>query len=244
MMTSIEVPHLGVNQKIMDYKKIFMASTATLSGKQQLGCLPVYVHRTDGERQLAFTAATKESIDAAFTFLELMIDGKPCVFTESAKFFNMKPNDTSIDGIRSYFFELYEVSTRAEIDGPVFARRFLTNVPGGKKLFEDKIAAIKDLDTSTKVDSFFADILPRLKKKCDTEEPSKPVQDPFVFPVQPHEEKVPGWAKDILDEINTLRDCAGSNESGFDEASLRSSSSQSLPVFAYDKPNNGSFKKM
>ena len=83
-----------------------------------------------GERQLAFTAATKASQDEAFNFLEDMIDGSPCVFTESAKFFNMLPKNTTIDGIRSYYFELHEVAPRAEISRDVYAKRFLTNVPG------------------------------------------------------------------------------------------------------------------
>ena len=84
MITSVEISHLVEGQTISDYRKIFIASTVTLNAKQQLGCLPLYIHRTEGERQLAFTAATKASQDEAFKFLEDMIDGSPCVFTESA----------------------------------------------------------------------------------------------------------------------------------------------------------------
>ena len=83
MITSVEIPYLAEGQTISDYRKIFIASTATLNAKQ-LRCLPLYIHRTEGERQLAFTAATKASQDEAFKFLEDMIDGSPCVFTESA----------------------------------------------------------------------------------------------------------------------------------------------------------------
>ena len=115
MITSVEIPHLAEEQTISDYRKIFIASTATLDAKQQLGCLPLCIHRTEGERQLAFTAATKASQDEAFKFIEDMIDESPCVFTESAKFFNMLPVNTTIDGLRSYYFELQEVAIRAEI---------------------------------------------------------------------------------------------------------------------------------
>ena len=124
MITSVEIPHLVEGQTISDYWKIFIASTATLSDKQQLCCLPLYIHRTEGERQLAFTAATESSQDAAFKFLEDMIDGSPCVFTESAKFFNMLPKNTTIDGLRSYYFELHEMALQAEIIREVFAKRF------------------------------------------------------------------------------------------------------------------------
>ena len=84
MNTSVETPHLAERQTISDYRKIFIASTATLNAKQQLGCLPLCIHRTEGYRQLAFTAATKASQDEASKFLEDMIHGSPCVFTESA----------------------------------------------------------------------------------------------------------------------------------------------------------------
>ena len=143
MMTSIEVPHLSKGQRIAEYKKIFKASTATLTDDQRLGCLPMYIHRTEGEKQLAFTASTKESLDAAFKFLEELIDGRPCVITESGKFFNLMPRETSMDAIRSYYFELFELSTRAEIPSDVFLKRFLTVAPGGKKLFNDKKDDIK-----------------------------------------------------------------------------------------------------
>ena len=115
MITSVEIPHLAEGLTISDYRKIFIASTATLNAKQQLGCLPLYIHRTKGERQLAFTAATKASQDEVFKFLEDMIDESPCVFTESAKFFNMLPVNTTIDGLCSYYFELQEVAIREEI---------------------------------------------------------------------------------------------------------------------------------
>ena len=123
MITSVEIPHLAEGQTISDYRKIFIASTATLNAKQQLRCLPLYIYRTEGERQLAFTAATKAFQDKVFKFLEDMIDESPCEFTESAKFFNILPVNATIDGLRSYYFELHEVAIRAEI-----SRGYLLNV--------------------------------------------------------------------------------------------------------------------
>ena len=155
MITSVEIPHLAEGQTISDYRKIFIASTAKLNAKQQLGCFPLYIHRTEGERQLTFTAATKASQDEVFKFLEDLIDESPCVFTESAKFFNMLlPVNTTIDGLRSYYFELQEVAIRAEI-----SRGYLLNVSSptylGKKLFEDNNAEIDDLNSSIKAANFF-----------------------------------------------------------------------------------------
>ena len=134
MITSVEMPHLAEGQTISDYRKIFIKSTATLNAKQQLGCLPLYIHRTEGERQLAFTAAPKASQDEVFKFLEDMIDESPCVFTESAKFFNMLPVNTTMDGLRSYYFELQEVAIREEI-----SRGYLLNVSSPTSLGEKAV---------------------------------------------------------------------------------------------------------
>ena len=134
MITSVEIPHLAEGQTISDYRKIFIASTATLNTKQQLGCHPLYIHRTEGERQLAFTAATKASQDEVFKFLEDMIDESPYVFTESAKFFNMLPVNATIDGLRSYYFELQDVAIRAEI-----SRGYLLNVSSSTYLGEKAV---------------------------------------------------------------------------------------------------------
>ena len=129
MITTIEVPHLATGQKIAEYKKVFVASTATLKEEQQLACLPLYIHRTNGERKLAYTAASKSSLKGAFQYLEDLIDGSPCVFTESDTFFNMKLQNVSVDNIRSYYFELLEVASRAKMDTLTFLLRFLTNIP-------------------------------------------------------------------------------------------------------------------
>ena len=77
MITSIEIPHLAKGQSIAQFKKVFSAATATLKPEQQLACLPVYIHRTEGEKQLAFTASEEETLQAAFKFLEDLIDGPP-----------------------------------------------------------------------------------------------------------------------------------------------------------------------
>ena len=141
-----------------------------------------------------------------------MIDESPCVFTESAEFFNMLPVNATIDGIRSYYFELHEVALRAEISRDVFAKRFLTNFPGGKKLFEDNKAEIDDLNSSIKVDNFFKKILAKLKGRCDpAQEKVNVKEEPFVFPVNDQEEEVPAWGKELMNELGQIRSLVVSN---------------------------------
>ena len=240
MISSVEIPHLAEGQTISDNRKIFIASTATLNAKQQLGCLPLYIHRTEGERQLAFTAATKASQDEVFKFLEDMIDESPCVFTESAKFFNMLPINTTIDGLRSYYFELQEVAIQAEI-----SRGYLLNVSSptylGKKLFEDNNTEIDDLNSSIKADNFFK-IFAKLKRKCDpAQEKVKLKEEPSVFPVRDQEEEVPAWAKELMNELVEIRSLIVSNGARQNKESAESDEEHS--VYAYNRAGNVAKKK-
>ena len=240
MISTIEVPHLSKGQKIAEYKKIFKASTAALTDPQRLACLPMYVHRTEGEKQLAFTAATKDTLDIAFKFLEDLIDGRPCIFTESTKFFQLMPKDTSIDGIRSYYFELHELSTRAEITPDVFLKRFLSNTPGGKKLFNEKKDVIKPDMTADDITNFFKDALPKLEKKTSSSESLPIKEEPFVFSVE-EQRNMPGWAKDLKEEVNEIRMRMASSESGFVDDEYM----EDQVLYTYKNPseNRGNFGK-
>ena len=241
MITTIEVPHLAEGQKINDFKKVFLASTATLKADQRLACLPLYIHRTQGERKLAHTAAAKTTVDIAFKFLEDIIDGSPCVFEESAKFFTLKPENLSVDCIRSYFFELQEVAVRAEMSNVAFMKRFLTNIPGGKKLYDDNKAKIKadQLDTDDKVTNFFMTILPKLKKKFESDTASPATkEEPFVFPIDRRNDKakdMPEWAWELKEEVNSIRARMQSNESGFEDDNQTASDRGGDQVFAFNK---------
>ena len=235
-MTSIEIPHLAKGQQISEYKKIFAAAGAALKPEQLLACLPVYIHRTEGEKKLAFTAATKETLQEAFKFLEELIDGPPCRYTETTKFFNLLPDDTSIDGIRSYFFELCELATRAKISSDVCIMRFLTNVPGGKKLFEAKEEDIKSELDEDGMATFFKKVMPKLLKTLKDDTASLSVHDSFVFPVE-HSEGVPSWAKDLQDEVHNLRVRVESKDSGCGESEVSGDHDE---VFAFNKQSSGS----
>ena len=50
MISTIEIPHLAKGQSIADFKKIYLASAETLTQEQKLACLPIYVHRSEGEK--------------------------------------------------------------------------------------------------------------------------------------------------------------------------------------------------
>ena len=218
MITAIEIPHLGSGQKVAKYKKIYKASTATLTAAQQLACLPVYIHRSEGEKNLAHTAATKSSVDEAFKFLEEIIDGKICVISECEKFFAMVPKDASVDSIRGYYFDLLDQADRAEMPSDVFLKRFLSNIRGGKKLFIDNKTTIKSGMTVEALHNFFKDIMDKIQKKAASQEPANTVikSEPFVFSVQNSQEdstRMPDWAVELKKEVGDLRTRMQSGES-------------------------------
>ena len=237
MISSIEIPHLAAGQKIAEFKKIYVASAAALTVPQQLACLPIYVHRTDGEKQLAFTASSKKDIDEAFTFLEEIIDGKPCVITECQKFFKLAPKNLEIDGIRSFFFELWDIAERAKISSDVCIKRFLSVIPGGKKLFGEREETIKNDMTSTGMAEWFRDTLEKIEKKLG---PGKKTditikEEQFVFTAE-NNENIPGWAREMkknIEEIQLYIDQENPPNIANEETS---------DVFAFEKRNTRSNK--
>ena len=220
MFTSVEIPHLAVGQSIVDYKKVFLSATATLEkDAQRIACLPLYINRTEGEKQIAFAAAAQDTLEKAFKFLEEFIDGVPCVFSESSKFFDMKPkNLKSMDSIRSYYFELLEVSNRADISGDTFLKRFFTNIPGGKKIMTEVESDISPNMSATDLLNMFKKIMPKIQKKISSDDSANLApEEQFVFPVNStlSEEAPPAWAISLQKDVNDIRARMGSNESGF-----------------------------
>ena len=169
MISTVEVPHLKTGQKIKDYKRLYKAATVGYKEAEKLGCLAIYIHRTEGETELAYQASEKETLDAAFKFLEQLIDGPPCEFLQSVEFFAKKPSNGSMDAVRSYFFELYEVSKTAKIPTDVFLKRFPSQVPSGKKLYDSNKDKVKAGLDSNAVTAVFQVITEKLQKKIKEE---------------------------------------------------------------------------
>ena len=164
MISTVEVPHLKAGQKIKDYKRLYKAATAGYKAGEKLACLPIYIHRNAGETEVAYQAAEKNSLEEAFKFIEGIIDGPPCEFQETEEFFNMKPKEGSIEAIRSYFFEMYEVSKRAKIPTDVFLKRFLSQVPAEKQLYDSNKSKIRAGLDNESVIAIFYDIMENFKR--------------------------------------------------------------------------------
>jgi hypothetical protein len=224
MISTVEVPHLKAGQKIRDYQRLYLAATSGYKKEQQLGCLPLYIGRTDGEKELAYQAATKDTIQNAFKFLEELIDGPPCEFLLSMEFFSKKPKNGSMDAVRSYFFELYDLSQSAKIPTDVFLKRFLTQVPSGKKLYDSNKDKIKPDLGSAEVTGIFQGLMEKLQKNVFKQESVVEIkEEPFVFSYEQRaavNDVVPQWAREMQDQLSELRTRVGSAESGFEEQDM------------------------
>ena len=162
---------------MVDYKRIYKAATTLLSDEQKRAYLPIYVHRSEGEKNIAFQASEKTSLDESFKYLEELIDGAPCIITECDRLFRMKPKDSSVDSIRSYFFQSHEQSKRAEIPSDVFLKLFLTNIPGGKKVYKDKKEAIIANMSDDQVVNLFKVVLEKLQKRNNNDKLSTEIKE-------------------------------------------------------------------
>ena len=236
MLTTVEIPHLAPGQKLKNYVKDFKAATATYKVQEQLACLPLYIHRTAGEKELAHQAASKNTIDEAFTFLEELIDGTPSQYIVAEEFFSMKPKDQSIDSVRSYYFQLYETSVIAGFPSDVFLQRFFTNIVGGKKLYDSFKQDVKENLDQSAIAGLFKKMMEKMKKKL-AGGPEIKEEPEFVFnfnhtpgnnePTQ-EESLAPQWAKDLQEEVKNIRSQLEGNNMG--EYGDHSETSEAYPI--------------
>jgi len=92
--------------------------------------------------------------------------------------------------------------------------RFLTNVPGGNRVFKEFKETIKSGLDEAGLTAFFKIIMEKLDKNAkQSSELSDSKDESFTFPV--FEETMPGWAKDLQKEVGAIRQKMESNESGF-----------------------------
>ena len=109
-----------------------------------------------------------------------------------------------MDGVRSYYFQLSEIASRAGVPSDVFIMRFLTNVPRGNRVFNEFKETIKSgLDEAGRT-AFFKVIMEKLDKNAkQSSELSNSKDESFTFPV--FEETIPGWAKNLQKEVGAIR---------------------------------------
>ena len=148
-----------------------------------------------------------------------------------------------MDGVRSYYFELHEVAKAAKITTDVFVMRFLTNIAGGKKLYNSYKGDIKTGLDDEEVAALYKRMMEKLRKLVDGEQsPVVKEETTFVFnydqPADSSSELMPHWAKELQNDVSAIKSRMSSNESGYDE---HEEEPEMYP--AQNSYRRGSFKK-
>ena len=75
------IPHLAVGQTVKDWRRRYLAATATINDEQRKAMIPAYVHRNNGVVLIAEAACENDSLVNALKELESLIDGDPSRIT-------------------------------------------------------------------------------------------------------------------------------------------------------------------
>ena len=244
-MTTIMVPKIKAGQKVREWAKDFLSSTALLEEKQQLAILPLYVDRSAGEKELACIAGKQTTIKDALKELGDLIDGKPNRLEASQEFFNMNiPVSPSVQEQISYYFNLQKAGEEADIPSDVIILKFLSTIPRGNKIFKEVEKEMKpDMDESEILD-LFKKLQPQLKLKEGSLGSKENVPNEEVYYDEEQEpdegSRVPGWVDELKEELQDLK-------SRVDYIAEESGSSKEQDESYYStnrkaKPNSSSYR--
>ena len=219
----------------------------TYKEAEKLRCLPIYIHRTTGEKELAYQASTKDTLKEAFKFLQELIDGPICRFQLSEEFFSLRPANQSMDAIRSYYFELYEISKAAAIPTDIFVMRFLTHITGGKRLFNSFKDDIKAELGDEGVSALYKKMIEKMNKITSGEQsPAVKEELAFVFNYDQTEsssarcEEIPQWARENQNELSSIKSRMSSSESVYDDPQ---DEMEAYPMQSFKQQRGGNSKK-
>ena len=152
VQASIAIPYLKANESIREWSKGYHSATAMFDDAQRIALLPVYVNRSQGEREIARIAATKSTFNAAIDELELLIDGTSSVISNTKLFFQKEPRSMEAHEITACYFEMKVLADKAKIPNSVVLKRFLTFFKQGDAFYKDNAARIDKADKSELTD--------------------------------------------------------------------------------------------
>ena len=206
MINSTPIPHLAPGQLVKDWRKRYLAATATLQDAQRKNMIPAYVHRTDGELLLAEAAIKEDSLDDALGMLQELIDGTPGRVTAVNEFWSLQPSSSSYTDLIGYFFLLKSEATMAGITKEMMLLKYLNVVPGGAQIYEDKKDKFKAEMAANDVTDIFNAVKDKLAKirNSNHSEVQSVKQEPVEEAVFLVENKIPQWACEIQEQLTDL----------------------------------------
>ena len=84
----------------------------------------------------------------------------------------------------------------------------MSNIPRGKKIFNEKKGGIKEGMTADEMASWFGGILEKLQKQAtDEDKPITVKEEPFVFSAFGNRDSMPTWAIEMKHDLEELQEC-------------------------------------
>ena len=215
------IPHIAVGQSVKDWRRRYIAATATLKDEEKKAMIPAYVHRTDGEVLIADNCSKAATLTAALDELESLIDGEPCKMLRVNEFWSLQPASKSYSGIVSFYFLLQSEAALAGIGNDMLVFKFLNSVPGGEKIFESNKAKIKADMTAAHVTEIFTVVKTKMSVKAKYAENNVSVkQEPSDVFVAEEQEEMPSWAADLRNEVCTIKSTLATIVPPLDESEI------------------------
>ena len=238
-MSPTPIPHLAPGQLVKEWRRRYLAATATLKDDQKKQMIPAYVHRSDGEVLLAEAAIKEDTLTAALSELEELIDGTPGRVTSVNEFWALKPASQSYTDLVSYFFLLQSEAELAKITHDMLLLKFLNAVPEGSQVYDnnaDKFTADMSKDDVKAIFKIVKDKLTVIKKSttaCESIPQIKKEREDFDVFVA--EEGIPRWEEELRDGLHNVQGMLGMYQ-GDDDHETDSPDEERMQSVMYNKP--------
>ena len=206
-MAQTPIPHLTVGQSVREWRRRYLAATATLTEAQKKSMIPAYVFSS--YVLLAETAIKEDTLEKALSLLEELIDGTVGRVSSVNDFWDLKPASRSYTDIVSYFFLLQSEADIAKITPDMLLLKYLKVIPDGEKIYDDNADKFKpDMDAAAVVDIFkiAKDKLTTLKKSTSTPQIIKKEKEDFDVFVA---DEMPRWAEELKEGLQNVQGMLG-----------------------------------
>lgn len=210
-MNVTPIPHLAPGQLVKDWRRRYLAATATIEDEQRKQMIPAYVHRSEGEVLLAEAAIGEDTLIKALNELEDLIDGVVGKVARVNEFWALKPISKSYTDLVGYFFLLQNEAALAEISNDMLLMKYLHAVPDGDKIYESSKESIKADMSEDDVKAIFKIVKHKLEttnkvSHCSRDNvlvKTEKIDKDDVFTA---EEKTPLWAAQLQEGMLELRE--------------------------------------
>ena len=208
----VEIPHLKKNQRIRDWRKLYVAATEGLTENQKKAYLRLYGGRDEGEKGIVDICAGKDTLKDALDEMELLIDGQPSRVELANEFFDAKPIATNFAGLTSFFFDILRSGKLANITNDLILMRYLKYIKRGIRFYEENEDKIKANMTEADLMALFKKLQAKLKAEVSDNNltiKQEPMEESFVFQAEASTdclEKRPKWAEDMLKDLVYVRE--------------------------------------